>query len=65
MMRAPPLASQGLVKEPAPLEFVGQSWGGSDAALAAGVALTLALAGAGAEGVAAALALALAAGVVD
>jgi hypothetical protein len=54
MMRSPPLASHGLVKEPIPLELAGQSCCGSGAALAA------ALADAAADGVASALALALA-----
>jgi len=58
MMRSLPLASHGLVKEPVPLEFAGQSWCGSaDAAGAVGAA-TLALAEGAGEGVACALALA-------
>jgi hypothetical protein len=45
-MRAVPLASQGLAKEPGPVDPVGQSCGGSGAADAVGAALAD---GAGAE----------------
>jgi hypothetical protein len=56
------LASHGFAKEPIPSELAGQSWCGSTAALAAGLALASAAA---ASGAAAALALALAVGVGD
>src|SRR5258708_38302260 len=62
MRRSFPLASHGLVKEPIPLEFAGQSWCCSGAALAAvlaaALALALAVAEAAADGVTGALALA-------
>src|SRR5580658_10359250 len=57
MRRSLPLASQGLVKEPTPLDLPGQSWCGSAAST---LALTEATADGAASGLAPAPALALA-----
>src|SRR6202020_2261282 len=64
IMRALPLASQGLAKEPGPVAPGGQSWGGSGAADARGAA-PAAGAGAGADASGAALADAVVAGALS
>src|SRR5260370_26953339 len=42
MIRSLPLASHGLANEPTPFEFAGQSWCGSDAAIASAHAVAMA-----------------------